>query len=636
MLSIQKRTRFLTGVYMILYIFTFKVFCSNDCHKEIKLENISIQPVNNTAPCSYNLTLNNIGNYSRKLNSIPPFSIIKALSKNVHLYRKIIVKYNNYITNFYNLLKEGKERELYLYLGSTIKNKKDEGVKILIGLFLSTSSDKYSYKILEQFISEYVFKEINNSSKLKRLLFPLLSVELYTGNTLKRRTTLIIFSNLQIPTTFFCQHYKNLSYEEINLCFSNINIQDTGWVKSIFFNKEIPYSIKAVAVSAASKKNIDAFDKIFIEYARSELLDKKTDKDAVELCRLILAYLGEHPSIAGLQFASEVTLNKEIPFVLRHEAITSLDKMRVFSNETFFTFVKVLKDENNNLRAHAANFLGNLLLSDALPYLKESVKNDPYNITRAYALEAVGKIGQKKENNFIIQFLKDNSSLVRLVAIQWLLKNHYSYINLSPVVRFLASDPPVFLPEDQMAKMVAFEILQEFAPPDISLLLIEKLKNEQNINIIFLINDTLNRIYSMGYTLNYNFDEIARENMISFWKRIYNINKKNIFNRVALDVSALKKSTSLVRKKCHKSNICTFTVKPLFKSYSNKFYKKIKNFTSYNVKIFIGGKKVMEQQLDKKAWDFTLKFHYPQHEKVNLTMIMRIDDRIFKQSILLK
>lgn len=621
---------------LLLIAVTLNIFLTKDCQQGINKKNVVINPEVINSQCMYNLIINGIATYSRKLSAIPPHYIIVTLNKNAPLYKRIIKKYNNYISVFYNLLKQNKKKDLHTYLKTTILNKKEGGIKILIGLLLSADSKRYFWDIVEQFISKDVFNEVRKSIKLKNLLFPILASELYTQNISKRKIILYILSNIPLPTAFFCKNYQdnNLSEEEVNLCLSNINSEDIGWIKTFLFNKKIPYTTKITAINAARTRNIDNFDNIFIEYAKFDLIDKKTDPGAVELFRSILAYLGEHPTNRGLQFASEITLDRSIPFVLRHEAITSLDKMSTFSNETFFTLINALKDENNQLRAHAANFLGNLFLAAAIPYLKETAKNDPYNITRAYALEAIGKIAQRKESNFIIQFTKDNTPLLKLLAIQILLKNHYHTINLSAVIKFLSENTPILLPEDQMAKTLAFEILQEFAPPDLSYLLIEKLKNEQDINIIFLINNTLNRIFSMEYTLNNSFDENAKKNMIAFWKRIYSINKKNMSKRIALDVNGLKQVISIFNKRCYKNNICKFTLKPLFRSYTNKFYRKIKNFTSYNFTLFVEDKKVMEKHYDKKTWDFTIKFTYPQQERLNLILITRIDKRVFKQHMI--
>ncbi len=616
-------------------IITYNAQLVANCQQEIIKENVIIKSERVDSKCLYNITLKNIKHYTKTLNKIPPVYIINALDKNVPAYRKIIKKYNNYISIFLSLMKERKNRNFYIYLKTTIQNKKSIGVKILIGLLLSADSKKHSSVILEQFASEEVYKEIANNMKLKNLVFPLLSLDLYTEKISANNIILSIFSNVRIPTSFFCKNFKeeNLSHDQINLCLSNININDVEWVRNILFDKNIPFNIKTTAVITAFYRKIGEFDKMFIEYAKYDLITRKTEQNAVELFRSIIAYLGENPTLDGLKFASEITLDKTLPFVIRHEAITTLDKMRAFSNETFFVFIKILKDENNLLRFHAANFLGNLLLPIAIPYLKETVKNDPYNIARAYALESIGKIAKKRENKFVLQFINDPSLLVRLVAIQILLKNHYKNINISPVIKLISEDIPIFLPEDQMAKMLAYEILQEFAPPDSANLLIEKLKKEQDINLIYLINNTLNNLFSIEYTLNNNFDDNSRKDMIAFWKRIYKISKKNILNRTALHINGLKQYLTILNKKCNRDGICKFTIKPLFKSYTNKFYRKIKNFTNYNVSVFIKDKKVMEKAFDKKTWDFSINFLYPNKNNLEINIVTDINGRIFKQTL---
>ncbi|MFN7182209.1 MAG: HEAT repeat domain-containing protein, partial [Planctomycetota bacterium] len=572
--------------------------------------------------------------YIRILSKIPPVPLLERLDRNINKYTKIIKSQKNYITYFLNLLTQSKFTEFSTYLNSTIKNKKEVGIKILVGLLFNLSTPRDISKTIDYFLMDNVAGSINTDLKLKSLSFPLLAIELYNLNKSLRAGILRILSKAELPSSFFCKRYKeeNLSNEELQICLTNFGREDKNWIKEILYRHD-SFGVKGSILNTALAKKITGMGDIFIDYAKKYLLEEKTNKDAVELTRMIIAYLGENPGADGLKFLGEITLNSKLPWILRHDAITSLDMMKEFNNETFFIYLKVLKDSNQLLRAHAVNFLGNLLLPQALSYLKEVAEKEPYTIARAYAIEAIGKIGQKEENRFLLKFLKDPAPLIRFVTLQQLLKNNYPKVNLGSIIKFLQKNENIFIAEDWMARTLCFEILQDFASPDITGLLIDIATKEQNPNILVLINNTLNQIFSLDYKIEEILDDNARNNMIRFWTRIYNIYKKAISRRISLNAHAMKNIITLVNNSCNEQKDCEIKIKQLFLSYTNKLYKKIKNFTTYNIFVFLNGEEVMRKKFDNKSVNFSFSFIYPKQPRIRILIKTHINDRKYVEKI---
>jgi hypothetical protein len=212
-----------------------------------------------------------------------------------------------------------------------------------------------------------------------------------------------------------------------------------------------------------------------------------------------------------------------------------------------------------------------------------------------------------------------------------LLKNGYKKLNLKTITKFIVGQPQPLIAEDLMAKTVAYEILQDYASADLAKFLIERLQKEENINILLIINNTLSNIFSVEYKVESNLDEVTLNQMIKFWGEVYNFYKKKIFQKVALNTKVIKRCKIEITKKCLNTSFCEIEIKPMFISFTNKLFSRIKNFKTYNIEVYQDKKMVWREVFEKGEKDNIVRFSIKKTKPTWLEIYLNIDDKRFRK-----
>ncbi|MBN2403789.1 MAG: HEAT repeat domain-containing protein [Spirochaetes bacterium] len=136
--------------------------------------------------------------------------------------------------------------------------------------------------------------------------------------------------------------------------------------------------------------------------------------------------LGEFKATELSGFASESIKSTKTHQIIRELFVLFLGKIE--SKEPKDTLLELLKDEDENeqIRAFAANSLGNLQITEAIPDIEKVVKTidsysfnkkKKYNNLYIYCVSALAKLGYENAFPLFLNMLRSDNAVVRLKAV---------------------------------------------------------------------------------------------------------------------------------------------------------------------------------------------------------------------------
>ncbi len=163
--------------------------------------------------------------------------------------------------------------------------------------------------------------------------------------------------------------------------------------------------------------------------AKPELITKLKEQkfeNNTNLIEALIDTLGEFKAVELSAFASEAIKNSKTNQIDRELFVLFLGKIE--SKESKNTLLELLNDEDENeqIRAFAANSLANLKITEAIPDLEKVVqaidsysfsKKKKYNNLYIYCVSSLVKLGYEKAFPMFLNMLRSDNALVRLKAV---------------------------------------------------------------------------------------------------------------------------------------------------------------------------------------------------------------------------
>jgi HEAT repeat protein len=163
--------------------------------------------------------------------------------------------------------------------------------------------------------------------------------------------------------------------------------------------------------------------------AKPELITKLKEQkfeNNTNLIEALIDTLGEFKAVELSAFASESIKNSKTNQIDRELFVLFLGKIE--SKESKNTLLELLNDEDENeqIRAFAANSLANLKITEAIPDLEKVVqaidsysfsKKRKYNNLYIYCVSSLVKLGYEKAFPMFLNMLRSDNALVRLKAV---------------------------------------------------------------------------------------------------------------------------------------------------------------------------------------------------------------------------